>query len=135
MKAEMVLKAAFDGDKVTFFYPENEGLKGRLRGVLAQCARKNGGYALVSVQPPRGSQNHHLHGHIAQIAEETGNSPEAVKVAVKFDAVGMGYPYKTIGGKIVPQSESECSTEECAILIEAAHVLAADLGIILREAE
>lgn len=142
MKAEMVLKAAFDGDKVTFFYPENEGLKGRLRGVLAQCARKNGGYALVSVQPPRrprstgeGSQNHHLNGHIAQIAEETGNSPEAVKTAVKFDAVGMGYPYKTIGGKIVPQSEGECSTEECAILIEAAHVLAADLRIILREAE
>ena len=142
MKAEMVLKAEFDGERVSFRFPDDAGLKSRLRSVLGECARRSGGYALVSVQPPKrprstgaGSQNRHLNGHIAQIAAETGNSPDAVKIAVKFDAVGMGYPYKTIGSKIVPQSEADCSAEECALLIEAAHVLAADLGIVLKEAE
>lgn len=140
MKAEMVLKAAFDGDKVVFFYPENEGLKGRLRGVLAQCARKNGGYALVSVQPPRrprstgeGSQNHLLNGNIMQICQETGNSYDDVKFAIKEMAVEMGYPYKVINGKVIPIGEHESSTTECSLLIEASYLLAADLGVVLKE--
>ncbi|MBQ3838130.1 MAG: hypothetical protein II814_13525, partial [Treponema sp.] len=82
-----------------------------------------------------GSQNHHLNGHIAQIAEETGQPFDMVKLAVKSIAIGMGYPFETIGSVAVAKSEALCSTEECGILIEAAHVLAADLGIILREAE
>jgi hypothetical protein len=57
-----------------------------------------------------------------------------LKDAVKMIAVeNMGYPYKTIGGRIVPQRERECSVEDCAKLIEAAHIVAADLGIILQE--
>jgi hypothetical protein len=32
-------------------------------------------------------------------------------------------------------SESDSSVEECAILIEAAHMLAAELGIVLEESE
>ena len=35
--------------------------------------------------------------------------------------------------KILPQSETDCSTEECAKLIEAAHVWAAHHNIILQE--
>lgn len=31
------------------------------------------------------------------------------------------------------QRERDASVDECALLIEAAHVLAADLGIILQE--
>lgn len=42
------------------------------------------------------------------------------------------YPYKTIGWRIIPQRERECSVEECSKLIEAAQMLAADLGIIVR---
>ena len=69
-----------------------------------------------------------------QICNETGNDYDTVKDAVKQLAVEqMGYPYKTIGGRIVPQRERECSTDECAKLIEAAHILAADLGLILQE--
>jgi len=45
----------------------------------------------------------------------------------------FGYPYTEFQGVIVPQGESKASTEECAHLIEAAHLLAADLGIILKE--
>ena len=136
------MKASIDAESVTFKLPQNEGLKKRFCGALAQCFKKNGGYALVAVQPPvrprstgQGSQNHHLNGHIGQIAEETGQPFNMVKVAVKSIAIGMGYPFETIGSVAVAQSEALCSTEECGILIEAAHVLAADLRIILREAE
>jgi hypothetical protein len=45
----------------------------------------------------------------------------------------MGYPFQTISGHVVPKRERDCSTEECAKLIEASHVLAAQLGIILKE--
>ena len=45
----------------------------------------------------------------------------------------FGYPYTEFQGVIVPQGESKASVEECAYLIEAAHLLAADLGIILKE--
>ena len=69
-----------------------------------------------------------------QICAETGNSYDAVKNAVKMLAVEqMEYPYTDFHGVITPKGESECSTDECAKLIEAAHVLAADLGLILRE--
>ena len=69
-----------------------------------------------------------------QICNETGNSYDAIKYCVKMLAVEqMGYPYKTVAGHIVPQLERESSTDECAKLIEAAHILAADLGIILQE--
>ena len=93
------------------------------------------------MQPPKrprttgkDSQNHHLNGHIMQIVNETGNSYEVVKYCVKMIAVEqLGYPYKTIAGQIIPQPESESSTDECAKLIEAAHMLAADQGILLQE--
>ncbi|ERF61719.1 hypothetical protein HMPREF0860_1574 [Treponema socranskii subsp. socranskii VPI DR56BR1116 = ATCC 35536] len=69
-----------------------------------------------------------------QICNVTGNDYEAVKNAVKMIAVEqMGYPYTDFHGVITPKPESESSTDECAKLIEAAHILAADLGIILKE--
>jgi hypothetical protein len=45
----------------------------------------------------------------------------------------FGYPYETVNGYICPKSERECNTEECGWLIEAAHVLAAEWGVVLRE--
>jgi hypothetical protein len=45
----------------------------------------------------------------------------------------MGYPYEIIDGHIWPKAEHESSTDECAKLIEAAHVWAAQHGIILQE--
>ena len=98
---------------------------------------------LVTIQPPRkprttgeNSQNHLLNGIIVQICEETGNDYDSVKDAVKMIAVEqLAYPYKTIGGKIIPQRERDCSIEECSKLIEAAQMLAADLGIIVRYGE
>lgn len=143
MKAEMVLRVREKADGIFLEFPQNEGLKESLRKAAAQCESKAAGWALITLQPPKrprttgeGSQNHHLNGHIGQIALETGNCQSAVKIVVKELAVEQfGYPAVKVGNKTVPQSESECSTEECGMLIEACHLLAADLGIILREAE
>jgi hypothetical protein len=45
----------------------------------------------------------------------------------------MEYPYEEVDGHVMPKGERDCNTEECAKLIEAAHVWAAHHGIILRE--
>lgn len=138
---QYVLKLADVAGRVAFVPPVDAGARANIKRELSRCRDKHNGYVLVTVQPPKrprttgeGSQNHHLNGHILQICNETGNDYDTVKDAVKQLAVEqMGYPYKTIGGRIVPQRERECSTDECAKLIEAAHILAADLGIILQE--
>ena len=138
---QYVLKRAFFAGHIAFDLPQDAGAREAIRRELERCKDKNNDYVLVTLQPPKrprttgkDSQNHHLNGHIMQICAETGNDYDAVKDAVKMLAVStMGYPYKTIGGQIVPQRECDASVDECALLIEAAHVLAADLGIILQE--
>jgi hypothetical protein len=138
---QYVLKRTFYAGHIAFDLPQDAGAREAIRRELERCRDKNNDFVLITMQPPKrprttgeGSQNHHLNGHILQICNETGNDYDTVKDAVKQLAVEqMGYPYKTIGGRIVPQRERECSTDECAKLIEAAHILAADLGIILQE--
>lgn len=81
-----------------------------------------------------GSQNHHLNGHIQQISMETGNDFGAVKMFMKTEAIGEGYPFTTLpDGSVVPKSESEASVEEASILIETIHRFAAEWNIRLRE--
>jgi len=80
------------------------------------------------------SQSHHFNGHVQQMCLHTGDTFDDLKMHVKRIAVGMGYPYHTDSfGDMVPNSESEASTDECAILIEAVHMIASDIGVILRE--
>jgi hypothetical protein len=64
---------------------------------------------------------------------DTGNDFEIVKMAIKMEAVGQGYPMRTFRGAMVPLSESKASVAECAILIEVAHRLAAELNIKLMD--
>ena len=138
---QFVLKRTFYAGHIAFDLPQDAGAREAIRRELERCRDKNNDFVLITMQAPKrprttgeGSQNHHLNGHILQICNETGNDYDTVKDAVKQLAVEqMGYPYKTIGGRIVPQRERECSTDECAKLIEAAHILAAELGIILQE--
>lgn len=138
---QYVLKLADVQGRVAFVPPAESGARANIKHELAKCREKHNGFVLVTLQPPKrprttgeSSQNHHLNGHILQICNETGNDYDSVKDAIKMLAVeNMGYPYKTIAGCVVPQREREYSTDECAKLIEAAHVLAADLGIILQE--
>lgn len=138
---QYVLKRAFFAGHIAFDLPQDAGAREAIRRELERCKDKNNDYVLVTMQPPKkprttgeGSQNHHLNGHIMQICNATQNSYNAVKDEIKRIATEeMGYPYEEINGHISPIGESESSTDECAKLIEAAHVLAADLGIILQE--
>ena len=138
---QYVLKRTFYAGHIAFDLPQDAGAREAIRRELERCRDKNNDYVLLTMQPPKrprttgeGSQNHHLNGHLMQICNETGQDYETVKYCVKMIAVEqMGYPYKTIAGHIVPQPERECSIEECALLIEAAHILAAQLSIILQE--
>ena len=138
---QYVLKRAFFAGHIAFDLPQDAGAREAIRRELERCRDKNNDYVLVTIQSPRKprttgehSQNHHLNGHIMQICNETQNSYNAVKDEIKRIATEeMGYPYEEINGHIHPIGESESSTDECAKLIEAAHVLAADLGIILQE--
>ena len=138
---QYVLKRTFYAGHIAFDLPQDAGAREAIRRELERCRDKHNDYVLLTMQPPKrprttgeGSQNHHLNGHIMQICNETQNSYTAVKDEIKRIATEeMGYPYEEINGHIHPIGESESSTDECAKLIEAAHVLAADLGIILQE--
>lgn len=138
---QYVLKLADVAGHVAFVPPVDTGARANIKHELGKCREKHNGFVLVTFQPPKRprttgehSQNHHLNGHILQICNETGNDYESVKYCVKMIAVEkMGYPSRTVAGHVIPQPERESSTDECAKLIEAAHILAADLGIILQE--
>ena len=138
---QYVLRRVNIAGRIAFEPPADMAANASIKHELRKCRDKHNDYVLVTLQPPKkprttgeGSQNHHLNGHIMQICNETGNSYDVIKYCVKMIAVEqMGYPYKLIAGHIVPQPESESSTDECALLIEAAHVLAAQLEIILQE--
>lgn len=136
-----VLKLSAVPGYIAFEPPADMGARENIKHELKKCRDKYGEFVLLTMQPPKKprttgpqSQNHHLNGHIMQIVNETNNSYEVVKYCVKMIAVEqMGYPSQTIAGHIIPQPEAEASTDECALLIEAAHILAADIGIILQE--
>ena len=137
---QYVLKRVTIAGRIAFEPPADKAADANIKHELRKCRDKYGDYVLVTMQPPKrprstgkDSQNHLLNGIIVQICEETGNDYDSVKDAVKMIAVEQfAYPYKTIGGKIIPQRERDCSVEECSKLIEAAQMLAADLGIIVR---
>lgn len=140
---QYVLKRVNIEGIIAFEPPADDGANVNIKHELRKCRDKHNDYVLVTLQPPKrprttgkDSQNHLLNGIIMQICNETGNDYDSVKDAVKMIAVEqLAYPYKTIGGKIIPQRERDCSVEECSKLIEAAQMLAADLGIIVRYGE
>lgn len=137
----LVLKRINEKGHICFEAPSEPDLQTALRRVLRICQDKHNDFVKVTVKPPykarttgKGSQNHHLNGHIIQICNYTGQDYENIKYCVKMIAVEQfGYPSETICGHVVPKPEHLCDTEECAMLIEASHYLAAQIGIILRE--
>lgn len=141
MDIRITLKRVNLKDHICFEVPADAGLQTALRRVLGVCRDKYEDYVSCVFAPPykprttgEGSQNHHLNGHILQVCNETGNDYETIKYCVKMTAVEkFDYPYTEIAGHIVPKRERDCNTEECAKLIEAVHLLAAELSIVLRE--
>ena len=140
-EVKIVLKRINERGRICFEAPREPELQEALRRILRTCQDKYSDYVSVTFKPPykprttgKGSQSHHLNGHIAQICNVTGNDHETIKYCVKMIAVEQyGYPFQTVAGHVVPKRERDCDTAECAMLIEAAHYLAAQLGIILRE--
>lgn len=138
---KIVLRRINEKGYIKFEIPQEIELQEALRNVLKICRDKYNDFVSLTFKPPykprttgKGSQNHKLNGMIMQICNETNNDYDTIKYCVKMIAVEqMGYPYKMVAGHIVPQGERDCSTEECAKLIEAAYILAAEAGIILRE--
>lgn len=137
----ITLKRVNQKGLISFEAPREPELQEAIKNVLRTCSVKNNDYVAVTFARPYSprstgpkSQNHHLNGHIMQICEITGNDYETIKYCIKMIAVEqMGFPYSMVAGHIIPKRERDCNTEECAKLIEAAHILAAQLGIILRE--
>lgn len=109
--------------------------------MIEYCKERRGGYISLVLYPPRKprstgkhSQNAHLNGHIQAIAEFTGEDFDNVKFHVKRKALKYGYPLTTTKlGETIPQSESDCSVEECAMLIKAVHEVADFLDFKLKE--
>ena len=88
------------------------------------------------------SQNTHFNGHCREVAEELGIDLEHVRYKAKCVAMAMGYPEKRtpegnvvldLDDQVVPMPEREANTAEAAILIEAIHLIAAEMGIFLKE--
>lgn len=137
----LTLKRVFQKGLISFQIPTETVLRDNLVKVISACRDKHNDYCTITIRTPRKprttgykSQNHHLNGHIVQICNQTGNSYSLIKDYIKLIAIEQyGYPFETYKGKLIPKSESDCSTEECAKLIEAAHYVAAEEGVILRE--
>jgi len=112
-------------------------------GLLQEDVVKKSRQLYVRLDKPRRprstgkrSQNAHLNGHVQQIAAYTGDSFDDVKEHIKRESVAMGYPvYTDSFGVVHVQSESECDTTECAMLIDTAHRIASFLGVELKEYE
>ncbi|WP_307771092.1 hypothetical protein [uncultured Treponema sp.] len=140
-EVRITMKRVFRKGFLCLEIPEDEGIREALKKILTSCREKYNDFVQVTIQPPykprttgAKSQNHHLNGHIVQLCNITKHSYDEIKYCVKMKAVeALEYPYTIINGYLLPKSEHECNTEECAKLIEAAHLLAADWQIVLKE--
>ena len=89
------------------------------------------------------SQNHRVNGHCMQIANETGQPFDDVKLFVKRQAIARGLPlmvrpngdivYSLSDGEPLPMSEADMDTVQCGYVIDEINILAGELGIILQE--
>ena len=99
------------------------------------------GQLYIKAGPPRKprttghrSQNSHIHGHAQQIGEYLGEYKEDVVAEAKRRAVTLGYPVRLNSfGHNVPESETNISTREAALLIEELHKIASFANIKLKE--
>ena len=122
--------------------------KSIVKDIFALADKRDNGFVTIRISnvhrtrsTGERSQNHHINGHCQQIATETGNPFDVVKAEIKCRAVDMGYPMLERNGEVrldlygrpMGISEADSTVEECALLIEAAHMLAAELGIVLEE--
>jgi hypothetical protein len=149
MKSFNATLKVYGDDKQGFGLRFPADCKPSFNALCKEAKRLRNGFVTIKVTLPRrykstgaNSQNSHFHGHCNQIALETGNEFGTVKEFCKSKAVSMGYEQKEddqgnkmfdLYGQPIAISFADATTEDASIAIEATHVLAADLGIILRE--
>lgn len=134
-KLDIIIKATEKGIKIPDEYRQS------FENMIKYCNEKRGGYMRLVLSPPfkhrstgERSQNHHINGHCQQIANETGEDFDVIKMHAKRMAIKRGYPVKiNIFGETVPLSETEIDTEQAGYLIESLHEIAAFLDIRLQE--
>lgn len=126
---------------VEFALPQEASYRIKLVELLKKGFERGVMCTFALIRPRRstgdGSQNHHLNGHIIQIMREMGMTTkkeyDQVKTEIKRIAhYAFGYPALDKKAHFF-KSEADCDTQECAWLIEASHLLAGDLGIVLIE--
>ena len=112
-----------------------------LQDVFRFCANSRGSFVKVMISAPfkarstgEHSQNHHINGHVSQIAAYTGEDFDVVKDYAKRVAIKRGYPTReTVFGDVIPKSETEIDTVEAGYLIDSLHEIADFLAITLNE--
>ena len=126
------------GDHISFYLPVEPAYRLRLLKYLEGQAAMVVEFFKIRKRRStgEGSQNHHLNGHIMSIMKACGMTTkkeyDQVKTEIKRIAhYTFGYPGDKSGHFFL--SEAEANSEQCAWLIESAHLLAADLGIVLTE--
>ena len=131
---DYVLERIAEGNSICYKLPTS------LRDAWADYVYKKPMFDRVRISRPvkrrttgEGSQNHHINGHVQQIAQETGNDFSTVKQACKEEAISAGYPFDTFGERIIPWSETRINTEQAGILIDTIHRIAAEMGVMLNE--
>ena len=143
MKLDIIIRAKEGGISIPPSY------KDAFKQILEWCKKNRQGNIRVQLSPPvkrrttgEKSQNHHINGHIGQIANILQRDTKQVKKYMKYLAIENGYPILTdlegipifdLWDNIQGISESDASTSEAAILIETIHKYAAENGIELKE--
>lgn len=117
--------------------------------IIEWCNKHRQGNVRVQISPPvkkrstgKGSQNHHINGHIRTIAQVLQRDDDQVKKYMKYLAIENGYPMLLgeeghpvldLWGNYQGISEADASTENAAVLIETIHKYASENGIELEE--
>lgn len=134
-KLDIIIKASEKGLRIPDDYKQT------FHDIIEYCIDKRGGYMRLILSPPfkhrstgENSQNHHINGHVTQIANSTGESFDYIKDYAKREAFKRGYPKRiTKLGETVPVSEIDIDSTQAGYLIEELHLIADFLGIKLKE--
>ena len=142
-KLDIIIKASEKGLKIPDDYKQT------FNDMIEYCNNKRGGYMRLVLSPPfkhrstgEKSQNHHINGHIQQLANITGQSFFDIKKYAKQKAIDRGYPilYDVYDNPILDLwgneqgiSETDINSEQAGFLIESLHQIADELDIKLRE--
>lgn len=129
---------------LTFDVPTDPMVLAALRGIVSLCHEKHNDFFKITLEPPYKkrttgdkSQNHKLNGGIMALCAWSGQDFGEIKMLIKERALKRGYPPQTDGdgeilvnrrtGMPLPKSEADCSTVECALLIDELEQLAAEM--------